>query len=562
VERGTKLVGAVVAGITTAGLGLILRGRQDLKALQATRNEVLGHLARLGLRDVRLGETGLDAASLRALDFSSSEALRASLVTPMSSREMRKALERVLTGLRSGRWRLLSPRGAEPVLLVEGDDLYDRPLPSALQPGVRDLSGPGGGRAVRRNPDPPDMAQRWRLILGPAAGGKLPLGGQQGPGPSKGGRKQGREEGPPDRPEPGGERPSGPSAKEIDEALETAYGPGSLDPSDPKVSTWIGDVRRYWDEDVVAMIEQDVIERKGLDRMLLEKETLERITPTPELVATLIALKDKVPDETRETARMVVRKVCDEIMRVLKVAMEQAVRGAILRQRHQPLPSLQGIDWKRTIDTNLKTWDTDRQRLVPERMRFFSRQARRKLWHVIVAMDESGSMAESVVYASVMACIFASLPAIKTSVVAFDTEVVDLSNLTDDPVDLLFGTQLGGGTYIAKALEYCAGLVEQPEKTLLILISDLMENESSRQGVTARMKDLVDRGVRVLCLIGLSKSGTPAYDEEQAKQLRAIGVPVFACTPDMLPRVVEVALGGGDVSFVLAEMQASGVKIL
>jgi hypothetical protein len=323
--------------------------------------------------------------------------------------------------------------------------------------------------------------------------------------------------------------------------------------SAPRLAKWLGDIRSYFPRDVVAVIQNDAIERKGLRQLLFEPETLGQVTPSIELVGTLMSLKGMIPEHTKETARVVVRAVVDELMKKLEAEVISAVRGALDRSRHSPLKSLPNLDWKRTIGRNLHNYIAEKKTVVPERFFFWSRQMRRRTWNVIVCMDQSGSMAESVVYGAVTGAILASLPALETHVVVFDTEVVDLTERCGDPVDILFGVQLGGGTDIHRAVTYCQGLIHDPRKTLFILITDLYEGGNAAE-LVRRMEDLVADGVRTVTLLALSDSGVPSYDEQLAKRLRATGVPCFGCTPSLLPELLSGALKGVDLEKLAARL--------
>ena len=320
-----------------------------------------------------------------------------------------------------------------------------------------------------------------------------------------------------------------------------------LGASSPKLTKWLGDVRRFFPSDIVSVIQSDAIERKGLTRLLFEPETLSQVKPDIRMVATLIALKGQIPEQTKETARLLVREVVDEILARLQHELRSAVTGALNRRRHSPLPSMSGLDWKKTIRRNLKHYDAESKRLIPERFYFFERIRRSKEWTVILDIDQSGSMADSVIYASIIGSIFASLPALETHVIAFDTDVTDLSEqCADDPVDMLFGIQLGGGTDINKSVQYCEQFISDPKKTLFILISDLYEG-GNQSALVRRMENMRQSGVSVLCLLALSDGGTPSYDAELAKRFSSLGIPCFGCTPDRLPELVAGALQGRDL---------------
>lgn len=383
----------------------------------------------------------------------------------------------------------------------------------------------------------PSQLRRWRLILGNSAEEALQ--------------------------ERCGECQLTPDQTEMDLALaaiydESAEGTASgsrqagLGGSAPRLAKWLGDIRTYFQEDVVAVIQQDAIERKGLKQLLLEPETLKQVQPNIQLVGTLLSLRGQIPEQTKETARQVVQAVVDQIKLNLEQRIRQAVLGALNRKTHSPLPHASSIDWKWTIGRNLKNYQPSLGTIIPERVYFYSRSQKTNDWTVIVDMDQSGSMADSVVYGAVTGAIFASLPALKTHVVAFDTEVVDLTeSCGDDPVDMLFGIQLGGGTDINKSVAYCEQLITDPAKTLLILITDLFEGGNEAQ-LVRRLSELVANGVRCLCLLALADSGTPCYDEDLARKLAALGIPCFACTPGRLPELLAGALRGTDLQ-VLAD---------
>ncbi len=394
-----------------------------------------------------------------------------------------------------------------------------------------------------------DRYQRWRLILGKRVEDQMAQGRAAAGLCSE------------------GEGSLSQGMSEMDAALGAVYDVEETRPdekgrrgaglgrSQPKIATWLGDIRKYFERDVIAVIQQDAIEKKGWNQLLFEPESLSQITPSVELVGTLMAMKGMIPEKTKETAREVIRAVVEDIKKRMTGEIERAIRGALDRSRHQPIPSLPNMDWKRTIQANLKNYLPGRRTIIPERFFFYARQHRRREWNVIVCMDQSGSMADSVVYGSVMGSILASLPAVETHVVAFDTEVVDLSSQLTDPVDLLFGIQLGGGTDINRAVGYCRGFITNPQKTLFILLTDLYEggNESS---LVRRMEEMASSGVRAMCLLALSDSGVPSYDTRLAKRLAEVGVPCFACTPGALPQMLEAVLKGKSVESVAARFDA------
>ncbi|MCA8987428.1 MAG: VWA domain-containing protein [Planctomycetaceae bacterium] len=346
--------------------------------------------------------------------------------------------------------------------------------------------------------------------------------------------------------------------QQMDEALAAIYDETDADssgersagqgPSSPRLAKWLGDIRTYFQEDVVTVIQQDAIERKGMKQLLLEPEMLQSVEPNVQLVGTLLSLSGQIPEKTKETARMVVRAVVDKIKLLLEQKIRQAVMGALNRNEHSPIPNVSSIDWKWTIGRNLKNYQPSLGTIVPEKVYFYSRAQKTNHWTVIVDMDQSGSMADSVVYGAVMGSIFASLPALNTRVVAFDTEVVDLTEKCgDDPVEMLFGVQLGGGTDINKSVKYCQQFITDPARTLFFLITDLMEGGNEAQ-LVRRVEEMVGSGVHVICLLALSDGGVPYYDEQLANKLARLGVPCFGCTPQRLPELLEGALRGNDLA--------------
>ncbi|SBV90812.1 VWA domain-containing protein [uncultured Dysgonomonas sp.] len=323
---------------------------------------------------------------------------------------------------------------------------------------------------------------------------------------------------------------------------------GGLGPSAPNLAKWLTDVRTFFPQDVVSVIQSDAIERKGLTKLLFEPETLKNVKPDISMVGTLMALKGQIPEKSKETARQLVKEVVDEIMKRMEQNLRRAVTGALNKKAHSPISNFASTDWKRTINRNLKNYDTKTKRLIPEKFYFFERSQKQKNWTVILDIDQSGSMADSIIYSSVMGSIFASMPTLDTHVVAFDTQVTDLTELCrNDPVDMLFGVQLGGGTDINKSVAYCQELITNPRKTMFILISDLYEG-GVRAGLLRRLSQMHEDGVKVITLLALSDTGRPDYDANLGKEISKLGIACFACSPDKLPELVEAALRGMDLT--------------
>jgi Mg-chelatase subunit ChlD len=334
----------------------------------------------------------------------------------------------------------------------------------------------------------------------------------------------------------------------IDKTLSALYDSnrsGGLGSSSPKVARWLGDIRTYFPASVVKVMQQDALKRLNLRQMLLEPELLEAVEPDVHLVANLLALSNIMPSKTKDTARQVVRRVVEEVQRKIANPTRQAVMGSLNRAIRNRRPRHNEIDWNRTIRANLKHYQPQYRTIIPEVVIGYGRK-RSALRNILLCIDQSGSMATSVVYAGIFGAVLASLTAIKTRIVVFDTAVVDLTDEAQDPVDLLFGTQLGGGTDINRAIAYCQNFVQQPQDTIFVLISDLYEG-GNQQEMLKRIATLVNSGVQFITLLALNDDGAPIYDRRVAASLAEFGVPAFACTPDKFPDLMAAAINKQDI---------------
>ncbi|MET8283747.1 VWA domain-containing protein [Streptomyces sp. NPDC005132] len=389
-----------------------------------------------------------------------------------------------------------------------------------------DAPRPDGGAprpvdARRANASADERLRRWRLVLGgdEADGTGRALAGQEAA---------------------------------MDGALTALYGKGSgtqsgrdrsagLGASAPSVARWLGDIRTYFPSSVVQVMQRDAIDRLGLSALLLEPEMLEAVEADVHLVGTLLSLNKAMPETTKETARAVVRKVVEDLEKRLATRTRASLSGALDRSARVTRPRHHDIDWNRTIAANLKHYLPEHRTVVPERLIGYGRASRSVKKEVVLCVDQSGSMAASVVYASVFGAVLASMRSIATRLVVFDTAVVDLTDQLDDPVDVLFGTRLGGGTDINRALAYCQSQITRPADTVVVLISDLYEG-GIRHEMLKRVAAMKASGVQFVTLLALSDEGTPAYDREHAAALAALGAPAFACTPDLFPDVMAAAI--------------------
>jgi Mg-chelatase subunit ChlD len=323
---------------------------------------------------------------------------------------------------------------------------------------------------------------------------------------------------------------------------------GGLGASMPRVSKWLGDIREFFPTPVVQVIQKDAFERLNLKALMLEPEFLETLEADVHLVASLISMRNVIPEKTMGTARIVVDKVVQELMKRLKTRTTEAIVGAVNKSKRTRRPKFRDIDWNRTIPANLRHYQPEYNTIVPETLIGFSRKraSRTDLDEVHIVLDQSGSMAPSVVYASIFAAVMASLPVVKTRLVCFDTTVFDLTDDLVDPVKVLFGIQLGGGTDINHALQYVEGKIVAPAKSHVILVTDLYEGGNARS-MLSRVAAMKQAGVNVIVLLALSDEGRPAYDGSHASAIAAMGCPVFACTPDHFPAMMAAALSRMDV---------------
>lgn len=340
----------------------------------------------------------------------------------------------------------------------------------------------------------------------------------------------------------------------IDRSLEAIYDSdrkGGLGSSAPKVSRWLGDIREFFPQTVVQIIQKDAVKRLNLTSLLTEKEMLQTVVPDVHLVATLMSLSRVIPEKNKEMARQVVRQVVDELLRKLSAPTQQAVSGALNRSSRRLNPRYNEIDWNTTIVKNLKNYQPDYKTIIPE-VRIGYGRKRKALKDIILCLDQSGSMGTSVIYSGIFGSVLASIPSVSTRMVVFDTSVVDLTEELQDPVDLLFGVQLGGGTDIARALTYCQGLITRPEETVLVLVTDLYEG-GNVQEMRKRFVSIVNSGVQLVVLPALNDDGAPSYDEGNAEFLAELGVPTFACTPDRFPDLMAAALSKQDIGMWVSQ---------
>ena len=359
---------------------------------------------------------------------------------------------------------------------------------------------------------------RWRLILGGYAKDQLSFG-------------------------EGAALENGISCMDLEEALDFLYNreqgddvrdrTGSLDASRLTAVTWITKIRKLFPKETVEILERHALDRYGMTELLTDREVLEKLEPNQELLKTILQLKHLMKGDVLEAARRIVRKVAEDIAKKLNQDIRRSLLGRIDRNSSSPVRSMRNLDIQKTIRRNLKHYDTEQERIMLEQVYFHGRTRKYSQWRVIIAVDESGSMLDSVIHSAVMAGIFAKLPMLDTRLVIFDTQVVDLSSHMDDPVATLMSIQLGGGTYITGALQYCESLVENPHRTMVVLVSDLCEG-GSVAALLGVSRGIIESGAKLICLTALDMEANPVYDRHTAQKMADLGAYVGAMTPEML----------------------------
>jgi Mg-chelatase subunit ChlD len=351
---------------------------------------------------------------------------------------------------------------------------------------------------------------------------------------------------------------------------EKKKGRGGLGRSSPRaIAHWIGDIRSFFPQQVVQIVQKDAFERLGLKQMLMEPEFLAAVEKNVNLVADLVSLRGVMPDKTKEMARQIIGEIVAQLMERLQQKTAEAIRGALDRSKRTHRPRQRDIDWPRTIGANLRHYQPEYKTIVPEKLIGFMRRQRRlaDLDEVVLCVDQSGSMASSVIYASIFAAVMASLPVIRTKLVCFDTAIADLTDDLADPVEVLFGIQLGGGTDINQAVAYCAERIERPGKAHFVLITDLYEG-GNEGDMLRRLAALARSGVNIVVLLALTDQGRPGYSESTAAKVATLGIPAFACTPDLFPDMMAAALrrenvaawaAAADIEVARSEERAEGV---
>ncbi len=358
---------------------------------------------------------------------------------------------------------------------------------------------------------------RWRLILGSYSRNQIGFGD-------------------------GASLENGISCMDLEEALDFLYHreqgedvrrQGGTEASRLTAATWITRIRKLFPKETVEILERHALDRYGMTELLTAREVLEKLEPNQELLKTILQLKHLMKGDVLDTARRIVKQVAEEIAKKLNQDIRKSLLGKIDRNSSSPVRSIRNLDIQKTIRKNLKHYDRENNRLLLEQVYFNGRTRKYSQWRVVIAVDESGSMLDSVIHSAVMAGIFAKLPMLDTKLVIFDTQVVDLSSHLEDPVATLMSIQLGGGTFITGALQYCETLIDHPHRTMVVLVSDLCEG-GSVSALLGVSRGIIESGAKLICLTALDMEANPVYDRHTAQKLADLGAHVGAMTPEAL----------------------------
>lgn len=308
------------------------------------------------------------------------------------------------------------------------------------------------------------------------------------------------------------------------------------------VADWINEVRKIFPKKTVEVLEKQALDNFNMTELLTDKEVLQKMEPNTDLLKTILQFKNLMKNDVIIEAKRIIKKVVDEISEKLQTEVKKSLLGKLNRNMPSNVKSIRNLDVKRTIQRNLKNYDVENKRLVLKDLYFNSRTKRFNKWNIIIAVDESGSMLDSVIYSAVMAGIFAKLPMIETKLVIFDTQVVDLSSYVDDPVEVLMGMQLGGGTDIGKAVGYCETLCSNPHETIFVIVTDLYEGGNPNT-LLKTCADIIGSGSKMIFLTALDRNANPAFDRNLGQKLANMGAFVGAMTPEELGDYIGKMIG-------------------
>lgn len=353
---------------------------------------------------------------------------------------------------------------------------------------------------------------RWRLILGEFADEDLPVSD---------------------------------SNKEIDGALSFLYDneyseernmrskKGGRGASVMDIPAWLKKVKKLFPKKTCEIMQKHALNKYGMTEMLTNPEVLKEIEPDMDLLKKLLSFRNVMPENVKAMAYSIIEQVINDLKKSLEVKVRKSFYGKKLPYSSNAPKVYRNFSFKRTVERNLKNYSPEYKTIIPQRLYFDANIRKYNPWNIIILVDESGSMSDSVIYSAVMASIFSKLPFISIKLVIFDTNIVDLSDYISDPVETLMKVQLGGGTDIYKALCYAQKIMTAPQKSIVILISDLYDNKDYRFMYSC-CADIVEAGAKFFVLPALDYSASPCYDKRAGEGMAKRGAEVCAVTPEGL----------------------------
>lgn len=336
---------------------------------------------------------------------------------------------------------------------------------------------------------------------------------------------------------------------EIDETLNFLYdreytqnGGYSLDNSNSSkeksaltVPKWISKVKKLFPKETVEIMQKQALEKYKLTEILTDENILKEIEPNIELLKNILTFKDMMSQNVKKLAYDIVKKTLEEIKNKMEVEIKRVFYGKKLPNSNTTNKIFKNLDIKKTIRYNLKNYDIKNKTIFTDKLFFNQNIKKYNPYNIIILIDESGSMLDSVIYSSIMASIFANLPYLSIKLIIFDISVVDLSEHIKEPIDILFKVQLGGGTNIAQALEYAKKITFAPDKTIVLLISDLFDSNDYKL-MYKNANDIIEAGSKLIILTALDYNANSIYDKEAARYFSKIGAKVGALTPSKLSK--------------------------
>ncbi len=356
------------------------------------------------------------------------------------------------------------------------------------------------------------LSQRWRLVLGRFANKNLPASHLNS------------------------------TQAEQDSVLEQLYKKqlqrrgmrtsGTLEDTQLQVINWLDKADRLFPASVKEKMQTHALDEFGIKQILKNKDILKQLTPNMALLKQLMSIRAELSPELLQEVKRIIKTVVDELFEKLNTRFTRRLSGRLNRHQRSPQPVLANLDWHRTIRANLKNYDLQKQQLMVQNVYFSSRNQKLIPWRVILCIDQSGSMMDSIIYSAVIAGILSKLPMVDLKLILFDTNVVDLSDKADDPVEVLLSSQMSGGTHIQKAWAYCHQLAEQPAKTVVATVSDFEEG-ASPSALINQARLMIGSGIKMLGITAMTAESLPFYDSYMTAKLSSEGMDIAALSPDL-----------------------------